>query len=88
MPAKLLAKSASVRGFLMFHYAKCFTEYMTKMITLFTQGKMKSTVDNGLYSDKGPLRGLEGIYDGVDYLYSRKSVGKIVVDLRNDQSKL
>lgn len=87
MPAKLLAKSASVRGFLLFHYGKHFSEYLGKMTQLYSQGTLRSMVDNGIHCDSGSLKGLEAIYDGVDYLYSRKSVGKIVVELGND-SKL
>ena len=81
LPPKLLAKSASVRGFLLFHYAKNYGEYLAKLTQLFMEGKIKSTTDNGVHAASGPFQGLDSIANGVDYLYSGKSVGKIVVEM-------
>ena len=45
-------------------------------------------MDTGDSADTGPFVGLESIFDAVDYLYSKKSVGKIVVELPVTNSKL
>ncbi|XP_072047780.1 prostaglandin reductase-3-like [Amphiura filiformis] len=78
---RLLQKSASVCGFLMFHYADKYGESLTRLGTLMASGALKVQVDNGKNHTKRQLKGLEEIFDGVDYLYSRKSEGKIYIDL-------
>lgn len=47
-------------------------------------------MDTGDSTEKGPFIGLDSVYDAVDYLYSKKSVGKIVVEMpaAHSQSKL
>ena len=52
-----------------------------KLFQLHSENKLKCLVDGGINSEKGPFVGLESIYDAVDYLYSKKSEGKIVVEL-------
>ncbi|KAJ7390945.1 Prostaglandin reductase 3 [Desmophyllum pertusum] len=66
---KLLARSASVRGFLLYHYAE---EY-------------RSTFANfGQASPTGVFKGLDSITDAVEYLHSGKSAGKVVVEIPDD----
>ena len=48
------------------HYASDFREYMMKLVTLFNEGKMKSTVDQGLNAPAGHFLGLERVNDAVD----------------------
>lgn len=36
--------------------------------------------------EKGPFRGLESIADAVEYLYTKKSIGKIMVNIDGGQS--
>ncbi|XP_065835630.1 prostaglandin reductase-3-like [Oscarella lobularis] len=86
IPAKILNKSASVRGFFLNNFIPLWREHGTKLAGLILGGELKSCVDLGEKSPVGPFRGLESIPDAVDYLYSRKSVGKIVVDLQNTTS--
>ena len=46
-------------------------------------GRLISKVDNGPESGPlaGPFKGLEMVADAVDFLYSRQSLGKVVVQL-------
>jgi len=86
LPAKLIFKSASVRGFLLPHFREFLPEYFGKVLQAYLKGTMKITVDNGVNDPKGPFKGLESVADAVDYLYSRKSRGKIVVELNSANS--
>lgn len=53
---------------------------------------LQAKVDLGEGYSKGPFRGLESIFDAVDYLYTGQSKGKVVVELNppspDTQSKL
>ena len=42
---------------------------------------MQAKVDLGEGYSKGPFKGLESIFDAVDYLYTGQSKGKVVVEL-------
>jgi len=84
LPVKLLTKSAAVRGFFLFHYVSQWRTAMTELSELLQQGKIKSRVDLGQAVTPGGFRSIDSITEAVDYLYSRKSVGKIVVDLSGD----
>ncbi|XP_045174748.2 prostaglandin reductase-3-like [Mercenaria mercenaria] len=83
LPARLLPKSASVRGFFLFNFAKDSAPYVMKQIQYYNEGKLKSFVDLGEKASAGPFIGLEKIVDAVEHLYSKKSIGKIVVDLNS-----
>ena len=82
--AKLLTKSASIRGFFIFYHATDYLEYAGKLIQLMNEGKLISTVDNGINSTSGKFCQLESIPDAVDYLHTQKNIGKIVVELVDD----
>ncbi len=88
IPAKLLSKSASLRGFFMNHFFSDFKEYLPKLVNLVSSGKLQSVTDNGINSTKGPFRGIDSVIDAIDYLYSRKSKGKIIVEFPATESKL
>jgi len=81
LPAKLLAKSTSIRGFMLFDYTNNYNKYLGKLLKSYLDGSIKITVDNGVNDPKGPYKGIESIADAVEYLYSRKSRGKIVVEI-------
>ena len=52
---------------------------------------IQAKVDLGEGYSKGPFKGLESIFDAVDYLYTGQSKGKVVVELNpssDTQSKL
>jgi hypothetical protein len=70
---KLFWKSASVRGFLMPHFAEYAEEARDRLLNLFYAGNLKVTVD------PTEFHGIESIADAVDYLLSGKNCGKVVV---------
>ena len=81
LPPKLLAKSASIRGFMLFQFTEHYKEYLGKLFQSEADGSIKALVDNGVNHSKGPFKGLASITDAVEYLYTRKSRGKIYVEL-------
>lgn len=78
LPAKLLVKSASLCGFWLSHYDHLYKNTFKILVDLLEGGKIKAKLDFGPGTD---FHGLEAISDAVDYLYSKKSIGKIVVKL-------
>ena len=63
-------------------YASDWGEYVQRLVKLFDEGKLISAVDTGRFSTSGgPFRGIEAVADAVEYLYGRKNVGKIIVEL-------
>lgn len=73
----LLSKSASIRGFFLNNYTQDFARHYGQLVGLLTAGKLRCHVDQG----GGAFSGLEGVLEAVDYLYSGKSAGKVVVDI-------
>ena len=82
----LLSKSASIRGFLLNHYERDIPAHHKKLTELYTSGELESSIDLGQSSPGGVFRGLESIYDAVDYLYSGRSTGKVMVDLWEERN--
>jgi len=78
LQAKLLAKSASVRGFFLLHYRSEARRHMQKLGQLVAERKLISVVDPQAF------QGLEQVADAVEYLFSGKNIGKVTVRL-NDQ---
>ena len=77
----LLSKSASVRGFFLNHFMKELPVHFGKLFSLLAAGKLVSQVHlRGGYGDDIP-RGVEGVCDAVEFLYTSKNIGKIVIDL-------
>ncbi|OKH37313.1 alcohol dehydrogenase [[Phormidium ambiguum] IAM M-71] len=71
--SKIFWKAASVRGFLMPHYAEFGAEVCDRLLNLYYSGKIQVTVD------PTEFKGLESIPDAVEYLLSGKNCGKVVV---------
>ncbi|MFB2880509.1 zinc-binding dehydrogenase [Floridanema aerugineum] len=71
--SKIFWKAASVRGFLMPHYAEFGGEACDRLLNLYYSGKIKVTVD------PTEFKGLESIPNAVEYLLSGKNCGKVVV---------
>ncbi|MFB2892689.1 zinc-binding dehydrogenase [Aerosakkonemataceae cyanobacterium BLCC-F50] len=71
--SKIFWKAASVRGFLMPHYAEFGGEVCDRLLNLYYSGKIKVTVD------PTEFKGLESIPNAVEYLLSGKNCGKVVV---------
>jgi hypothetical protein len=72
----LLRKSASVRAFWLMHFFKEAIPNMKRLIELADTGKLLLTVDDT------PFKGAEGVFAAIDYMYSGKNIGKVVVDFR------
>lgn len=79
LEAKLLAKSASVRGFFLPHYQRLWKTYTQKLISLLQEGKIQSVIDISQN-----FQGLEQIPDAIDYMYQGKNVGKLLVKITSD----
>lgn len=82
----LLSKSASVRGFFLNNYLSDIPSHFRNLVQLYSTGKLAATVDFGDGYLKGPFKGVESVFDAVDYLYTGKSAGKVVVDLDPGES--
>lgn len=85
LPQRLLPKSASVRGFFLFNHASRIASYWPKLVSLADRGELKSIVDFGESYETGPFNKLESIFDAVEYLYTRRSKGKVLVSLPTDE---
>ncbi|KAL1561044.1 15-hydroxyprostaglandin dehydrogenase (NAD(+)) [Salvia divinorum] len=70
---KILAKSQTVTGFFLVHYAHFWQEHLDKLMDLYTSGKLKVIVDPKTFL------GVHSVADAVNYLHSGHSVGKVVV---------
>ena len=70
---QLFWKAASVRGFLMPHYAEYMVEARDRLLDLFYTGKIRVAVD------PTEFKGIESIPTAVEYLLSGKNCGKVVV---------
>ncbi|XP_042392261.1 prostaglandin reductase-3 [Zingiber officinale] len=70
---KLLAKSQTVAGFFLIHYAHLWQEHLDKLFDLYSTGKLKVAVDPKRFN------GLDSVADAVEHLHSGKSFGKVVV---------
>lgn len=89
LPVRLLNKSASIRGFFLNHYVRDWRSYITKMAEMIDRNEIQSFVDMGDNYSQGPFIGLNKIVDAVDYLYTQKSIGKIIAEVNKpDTSKL
>lgn len=77
----LLSKSASIRGFFLNNYNLDKPIHFAKLASLYSSGKLQSSLDFGERCPEGPFRGLESVFRAVEYLYTGKSSGKVIVDL-------
>jgi prostaglandin reductase 3 len=72
----LLRKSASVRSFWLMHFFKDSVSNMKRLLDLAESGKLLLTVDDTNF------KGMEGVFQALDYMYSGKNIAKVVVDFR------
>jgi NADPH-dependent curcumin reductase CurA len=70
---QLFWRAASVRAFLMPHYAEFFLEARDRLLHLFDTDQIRVAVD------PMPFCGIEAIPDAVEYLLSGRNCGKVVV---------
>ncbi|KAG7397548.1 Prostaglandin reductase 3 [Phytophthora boehmeriae] len=82
LPSKLLAKSASVRGFFYNDYFRESQAHTKKLTTLVQRGVLNAGVDPSNFY------GLEDIPNAIDFMYERKNIGKVIVDLTKGTPKL
>ncbi|GFS39955.1 prostaglandin reductase 3 [Trichonephila inaurata madagascariensis] len=81
LPELLLLKSASIHGFRRAEYRDCFATYFKFMSESLEKEDLRGVIDNGEKSTGKEFYGLEGIIDGVEYLHSGKSIGKVIARL-------
>ncbi|CAN0272530.1 prostaglandin reductase 3 [Lampetra planeri] len=79
--AHLLVKSASVRGFFLPHFVAEHGAGVERLAGMVRRGELLAAVDGGAATDGGPFRGLGDVHRAVEHLYSRRSLGKVVVEL-------
>jgi len=82
MLLKLLTKSAGLQGFFLAHYQREGKMHFERLSTLLLQNKIKSYYDDG----HGKFVGLSSISDALDYMYSGKNIGKVVVKIGDQES--
>ena len=82
----LLSKSAALRGFFLLQFMGDIPRHILTLAGLYQSGKLKVSVDLGENESNGPFKGITSVADAVDYLYSKKSRGKVIVDLWDDPS--
>ncbi|KAK0047572.1 zinc-binding alcohol dehydrogenase domain-containing protein 2 [Biomphalaria pfeifferi] len=77
----LLTKSASLQGFFLNHYRKESPLHLQQLTKLYLEGNLKVFTDLGNGVPTGHFVGLEKVVDAVEYMYSRRNIGKVVVQL-------
>lgn len=75
LSVSLIGKSASVCGFAMPNHRDHAPRHIAKLMQLVADKKLNAGVDPTVFE------GLEGIADGIDYMYARKNIGKPIVRL-------
>lgn len=81
LPVSLLRKSASVQGFFLNHYLSEHRASVERLVEMCARGDLVCQVDRGGLSAGGRFTGLESVFRAVDYMYMRKNIGKVVVEL-------
>lgn len=61
-----MGRSASVRGFMLFHYPEDFKPTLAKLVDFYDSGKLKCNLDFGHTSPTGVFKGLDSITDAVE----------------------
>jgi hypothetical protein len=69
----LIAKSASVRGFFLPHFAEHFRSHMNKLLRQYRSSSLDIAIDDATFE------GVEAVPDAVEHLQSGESMGKVVV---------
>jgi NADPH-dependent curcumin reductase CurA len=73
---KLYYKGASVRGFMNGLLTEQWPAARQRVFDLYREGRLVPTFD------QTPFTGLPGVFDAVEHLLSGRSMGKVIVDLR------
>jgi hypothetical protein len=82
--AYILGKSASVVGFFLNNYTHLWRSHAAILSQLVARGEMRSVYDTQLF------RGVAACVDAVEYLYTGKNIGKVIVHIlsEEDEAKL
>ncbi|KFM65579.1 Zinc-binding alcohol dehydrogenase domain-containing protein 2, partial [Stegodyphus mimosarum] len=80
LPMQLLLQSATLSGFLLPHFKSDIPHYLSLLVRLMHEKKIKLFIDDGSSQEK-PFNGLEDIVRAMEYLYSGKNKGKVIVAL-------
>eukprot|EP00802_Teleaulax_amphioxeia_P017366 Tamp_17521.p1 GENE.Tamp_17521~~Tamp_17521.p1 ORF type:complete len:355 (+),score=64.90 Tamp_17521:44-1066(+) len=75
MSTKLLAKSASLHGFFLNHFAHEWRPHMKLLLQHMQEGKVQALID------PTEFQGLEQIPDAIEHMYAGKNTGKVTVTL-------
>jgi prostaglandin reductase 3 len=70
---KLLGKSASLRSMFLPHFIRQVPEHTTQLLERYQSGQLQVAVDPTIF------QGVNEVADAVEYLYSGRSSGKVVV---------
>ncbi|KAI1305934.1 putative quinone oxidoreductase [Halotydeus destructor] len=80
-PAAVLFKSQTISGFILNHHLDKFADYLPQLIQGVMDGSLTVKLDHGQLAKGGQLAGLKSIVRAVEHIFSRKSVGKVLVEL-------
>lgn len=76
LPVTLLAKSASVRGFFLNNFRREWAEHFEWLVAAWRRGEIVSVVDR---HSVDTFHGLDSVPAAVEWLFSGRSAGKVVV---------
>jgi len=83
IPLVCLQKSCRVAGFFLPHYGKDIPSHVAKIVKLYLEKKIKVAVDQG--DDKKPFVSLADVPDAIDYMFTGKNKGKLVVGVEGGE---
>jgi len=78
---KLLRKSITISGFFLMDFSHLFSRHLRLLGSLVERGRLVSAVDK---SPAANFQGLEQVPEAIDFLFSGKNKGKVVVSLVDD----
>lgn len=78
----LMSKSASLHGFMLFHWNHVMPQYLKELFGYYADGSFVFQLD------ATPFVGMDSVCDAVLHLHSGKSFGKVLVNVAGDGAKL
>lgn len=83
---KLLLKSGTISGFFLMNHKEHYSTHMGKLVSMLENNELEVLLDQ--HDSKGKqFIGLESVFDAVDHLYSKKSKGKVIVEIPENVAK-
>lgn len=77
---KMLLKSGTISGFFLMNHKEHYAAHMGKLVSMLENGELSVLLDQQDGEGK-KFSGLESVFNAVDYLYSKKSKGKVIVEI-------